>query len=570
MKQILSSLKSKTPWIVIGLVFLWAVVSIGMRRREAAAADAVTIRIAHWQLEAGAREGLAEAAAEYEKLHPHVRIIQEAIPESTYGQWMSTQLMGGTAPDIVQAGMVEANLMTAFFTRYLLPLSSYVTRPNPYNAGTDLEKTPLLLTFKDGMRRSFIDEVQEFMTIPLALVSLRLFYNKSLLKRLTGSDEVPPDYRAFLKVCEEIRAQKQPNGQPYVAIAGSRYHFIRWEDSMMKPLTYGALRDIDFNRDGRFSKEEMFMGFASGRIGFSNPAYRASFRMVEEIAKEFPSGWTGLGRDEAIFNFAQQKAVFTSGGIYEAGGIQEQASGRFELGVVDFPVPARSDPEYGSIIQGPRYEQPDGSMPMAVTRTSRHPDVAVDFLLFLTSRKQNEKFNKRLKWIPIILGAEIDPFLRIFEPNLDGVFPAFDPTIGAESVIRWSQLYSLYQIHQMSYEDMADQFTRFYATTGREDFREFLRNRRRAELQDEQLAVGLREAAKSNAGIGSQADWIKYRNMVVMRQMEGDKALITQGFVFTDPEALERQTFYKYTPKALDNIRKSVGAETTKISEGRQ
>jgi ABC-type glycerol-3-phosphate transport system substrate-binding protein len=75
---------------------------MGMRRREAAAVDTVTIRIAHWQLEAGAREGLAEAAAEYEKLHPHVRIIQEAIPESTYGQWMSTQLMGGTAPDIVR------------------------------------------------------------------------------------------------------------------------------------------------------------------------------------------------------------------------------------------------------------------------------------------------------------------------------------------------------------------------------------------------------------------------------------------------------------------------------------
>ena len=473
MKRILSSLKSKAPWIVIGLVFLWAVISIAMRSRETVAADKIIIRIAHWQLEAGAREGLAEAAAEYEKLHPHVRIIQEAIPESTYGQWMSTQLMGETAPDIVQAGMVDAPLMTAFFTRYLLPLSSYVTRPNPYNAGTDLERTPLLLTFKDGMRRSFIDETQEFMTIPLALVSLRLFYNKSLLKRLTGSDEVPTDYRAFLKVCEKIRAQKQPNGQPYVAIAGSRYHFIRWEDSMVKPLTYGALREIDFNRDGRFSKEEMFMGFASGKIGFSNPAYRASFKMVEEIAREFPSGWSGLGRDEALFNFAQQKAVFTSGGIYEAGGIQEQAGGKFELGVVDFPVPDRSDPEYGSIIQGPRYEFPDGSMPMAVTRTSPHPDVAVDFLLFLTSRKQNEKFNKRLKWIPIIIGAEIDPFLRIFEPNLDGVFPAFDPTIGAESFVRWSQLYSLFQIHQMSYEDMTDQFTRFYATTGREDFREF-------------------------------------------------------------------------------------------------
>jgi ABC-type glycerol-3-phosphate transport system substrate-binding protein len=570
MKQILSSLKSNGPWVLIGVVFLWSAISIGMRRHEKVASDAISIRIAHWQLEVGAREGLAEAAAEYEQLHPNVRITQEAIPESTYGQWMSTQLMGGTAPDIVQAGMVEGPLMTAFFIRYFLPLSSYVSRPNPYNAGTDLEGTPLILTFKDGMRRSFIDEAQEFMTIPLALVSLRLFYNKSLLKRLTGSDEVPRDYRAFLKMCQKIRAQKQPNGQPYVAIAGSRYHYVRWEDSMVKPLTYGALREIDFNRDGRFSKEEMFMGFMSGKVDFSNPAYRASFKMVEEITQEFPHGWSGLGRDEALFNFAQEKAVFTAAGIYEAGGILEQAEGKFEVGVADFPVPSRADPAYGSLIQGPRYEQPDGSMPMAVTRSSRHPEVAVDFLLFLTSRQQNEKFNRRLKWIPIIIGAEMDPFLRIFEPNLEGVLPAFDPAIGGESLIKWSQLYSLYQIHQISYEDIAHQFKRFLTTTGREDFREYLRNRRRSQLQDEQLAVGLRQTAEAETGIKSKVNWIKYRNIVFTRQMEGDKTLITQGFVFTDPEALERQTFYKYTPAALDNVGKSVRAQTARISEVRE
>jgi raffinose/stachyose/melibiose transport system substrate-binding protein len=560
MRELLGSLKTKAPWIVIGLVFLWSVISIATRQRAAGSSDVVSVRIAHWQLEAGAREGLAEAAAEYEKLHPNVRIIQEAIPESTYGQWMSTQLMGGTAPDIVQAGMVDAPLMTAFFIRYLLPLSSYVTQPNPYNAGTDLEGVPLFLTFKDGMRRSFIDETQEFMTIPLALVSLRLFYNKSLLKKLTGVDEVPKDFRTFLKVCEKIRSQKQPNGQPYVAIAGSRYHFIRWEDSMAKPLTYDALREIDFNRDGRFSKDEMFMGFITGKVNFTNPAYRASFKMVEDITKELPSGWSGLGRDEALFNFAQQKAVFTSGGIYEAGGIQEQARGKFELGVADFPVPNSSDPDYGAIIQGPRYELPDGNMPMAVTRTSRHPDVAVDFLLFLTSRHQNEKFNKRLKWIPIVVGAEVDPFLKVFEPNLDGVLPAFDVTTGAESFIKWSQLYSLFQIHQLSYDDMAAQFTRFWDTIGREDFREYLRNRRRAQLQDEQLAVGLRQKALSETAPQSQVDWMKYRNIVFTRQMEGDKTLIIQGLVFTHPEALKKQTFYRYTNKALDNIRKSVDA----------
>ena len=79
---------------------------------------------------------------------------------------------------------------------------------------------------------------------------------------------------------------------------------------------------------------------------------------------------------------------------------------------------------------------------------------------------------------------------------------------------------------------------------------------------------GCAKRRSPKSGVASQVDWIKYRNIVFMRQMEGDKTLITQGFVFTDPEALKRQTFYKYTPKALENIRKSVGAEPSKASEG--
>ncbi len=570
MRRTLSTWKSRLPWLVIIAVFCWAAVTIAMRGSRGAPRDVVTIRLAHWQLEAGVRDGLAEAAAEYEKLQPNVRVLLEAIPEATYGQWMSTQLMGGTAPDIVQAGMVEGHLMTAFFTRYFVPLSRYVTRPNPYNAGTDLEKVPLIRTFKDGMRRSFIDETQEFMTIPLALTGVRLFYNKPLLRKLTGLEEAPTDYRAFLEVCRKIRGQKQPNGQPYVAIAGSRFHYMRWDESLIKPLTYLAAREIDFNRDGRFSKEEMLLGFASGKISFSHPAYEASFKMVREITREFPSGWSGLTRDEALFNFAQEKAVFLATGIYEAEGIREQAAGKFDLGLMDFPLPAKSDPEFGTVVQGPRYENPEGSMPMAVTRTSKHPDVAVDFLLFLVSREENEKFNKRLKWIPIVVGARIDPYIKAFEPTLEGVFPAFDPTIGGESFIKWSQLFSLYQIDQISYEDMAAEFGRFFTTQGLEDFREFLRNRRRSQIQDEQLAVGLRSSAQLKAGKEAEADWLKYRNVVVSRQLAADQTLLSEGLIFADPEALRRQSFYQYTAKALDNIRKSVGAENARVLEGHE
>ncbi|MBE2178937.1 MAG: carbohydrate ABC transporter substrate-binding protein [Chthoniobacterales bacterium] len=560
MKAVFSALSSRLPWIVIGLLFLWAAAAVARRHGQKEADGGIVIRLAHWQLEAGVREGFAEAAAAYAKLHPHVRIVQEAIPESTYGQWLSTQLMGGTAPDIIEAGMVEPPLMTAFYNRYLLPISPYITQPNPYNAGTPLANVPLHRTFKDGLIRSFVPEVQEFMVLPLAMSSLRLYYNRSLLHQLTGLEEPPTEFRAFMKMVDTIQSQNTPHGEPYRAFTGSKFHFVRMEDAMAKPLTYGALRKIDFNRDGRFSIDEMFLGFATEKIGFDDPAYRAFFRMVGELTRVLPPGWAGLARDEALFQFAQQRAVFTAAGIYEAAGIQDQARGKFELGVMDFPVPLPTDPEFGAVLEGPRYEKPDGNMPMAITRTSKHPEIAADFLLFLTSLRQNEIFNARLKWIPIITGARGDPSVRVFEPNLRGVFPAFDPNIFGNTFIKWNQLYTLHQIGQLSYEDLAHQFTAYYTTQGREDFREFLRNRRRAQLQDEQLLVGLRQSARAQTGTAS--DWIKYRTIVATRQADGDKTLLQQNRVFTEPEALARETFYQYSPAALENIARQAAPST--------
>ena len=40
---------------------------------------------------------------------------------------------------------------------------------------------------------------------------------------------------------------------------------------------------------------------------------------------------------------------------------------------------------------------------------------------------------------------------------------------------------------------------------------------------------GCAKRPSPRVGIGSQVDWIKYRNIVFMRQMEGDKTLITPG-----------------------------------------
>ena len=497
------------------------------------------------------RDGINEAAAEYEKMHPNVHIVQDAIPESTYGQWMTTQLIGNTAPDILEAGMVDGSMMNALYTRYLLPVTKLIGQPNPYNVGTSLQGVPLNRTAKDGMNSSFVPTIQEYMTIPLNMITQRVYYNKDLLKKLTGLDAAPTDLRGFLKVCDEIQSEKQPNGQPYVAIAGSRYHYNMWEAGMVLPLSYDALPLIDFNHDGQFGSDEMFMGFLTHKVSFDTPAYKARLQMVRDLTSHFPPGWSGLGRNEGLFNFAQQKAVFVAIGIYEAAGIQEMAQGKFQLGLMDFPLPTKDDPVYGSSFEGRRYEQVSGSTPMAVARSSKHPEVAMDFLLYLVSQKENERFNRHLKWIPVTIGAKTDPSLAVFEPNLFGVFSAFDPAIGPNSSVKWNQLYTLFQLGQISREDMGRQFTDFYLNQGKDDFQELIRGQRRSALGNEQVVIELRQKAIAS---NSPDDWGKEAS-VVMQQIGIDTTVLNWNKVFDDLPYLQKQTFYRYTPAALANIR---------------
>ena len=103
MRNIFTFIREKFALIVVIAVFVWASAMIAMYRNRQAPAGATMLRIGHWQLEASVRDALNEMARRYRELHPDVYIIQDAIPESVYGQWVSTQLMGGTAPDMVQA-----------------------------------------------------------------------------------------------------------------------------------------------------------------------------------------------------------------------------------------------------------------------------------------------------------------------------------------------------------------------------------------------------------------------------------------------------------------------------------
>lgn len=313
--RILDFLRNNIAIATLAWAYIASCVAIYNTRLEEAPPGYLTLTLAHWQLEPGVHQGVDELAREYEKLHPNVRIVQTAIPEGVYGQWITTQMIGGTAPDIVQCGLgLPPAIWRTYYARYFVPMSPIVGQPNPYNRGTELEGVPLRMTYKDGMRGSYIEDLMEFMTIPMAQHAIRVFYNRDLLQKLTGSDAPPANYAEFVRICEAIAAQKDSRGFPYVPIAGSEYHFNLWENAVPNPLTYGVLFRSDLNRDGKTNKDELFTSFKMGLVDFHFPPIEAKFKVVRTLSDFFQTGFIGLTRDDGVLLFAQQRSVDAPGG----------------------------------------------------------------------------------------------------------------------------------------------------------------------------------------------------------------------------------------------------------------
>jgi ABC-type glycerol-3-phosphate transport system substrate-binding protein len=547
--------------LLIGGAFLWSCYSIISTRVEESPPGTVTIRIAHWQFETGVREAIRQQAAEYQKLHPNVRIAQETIPEPVYPTWMTTNLLGQTAPDIVEVpfGKMPDEIILSFHNRYFLPLTPYVGRPNPYNKGDkDLENLPLRATFKDGMRMSYVKEMQEYMVMPLSLFGTRIFYNRDLLKKLTGLSEPPKEYRAFLATCEKIAAQSDASGQRYAPIANSKEHIWAWDGMMFNPLTYPLLRRIDFNRDAKVGLDEFFVGVKSGRIDFHHPALVARYQMMREVYNQSQPGYTGVALQDAVFLFAQQRAVFLSTGTWDARSLQSQAGKNFEIGICDFPRPTPDDQVYGKLLEGPVYEEPERGFPFAITRTSPHAEQALDFLLFLAAKKQNQELNQTMGWIPVIKGTQMDDFLKPFEPCLEGVYSALEPKLGSEVTNKYQQVYSLYQSNQISYEQFVEQFETFYKSRGLEDYKESRRDWRRALQDDEQRLASLRAAAMFGAPAEAPARWTRYRAVTQSRQVLPE-VIHSQQFQLIEkgPEAGAVGP-YEYSAEVMKKIRERV------------
>ncbi|MEO6874641.1 MAG: extracellular solute-binding protein [Opitutaceae bacterium] len=381
------------------------------------------ISFAHWQIEPGVREAFNAIAADYMKLHPDVRVEQRDIPGRAWKQWLRTGLIGGTAPDLVELAAYENP--DDMLARYFTPITSYLEQPNPYNASEpDLRH----LSWRQSYTAELIpDELQSYFSLnlleyygaPLAMVSVRVFYNRQLFKDATGSDRPPRDFDEFVATCKALAKHAALTHQPVTPLAGSWFNVTKLTDGLFSTASQRVALQMDISHNLEMSTHEAMVNYVRGRWSLATPAIRAGLQTVEAFGRFLPPGWSQLNREDAMLQFLQGRAAMLVSGTWDAGGILEQA--KFPVGAFKMPAFRPGDPKYGRDMLGPVSEAGTfAGVPFGLTRASRHPARALDFLQFLTSRRSNEKFSRISTWLPVIKGVPVPKGSESFEPVGDG------------------------------------------------------------------------------------------------------------------------------------------------------
>lgn len=376
------------------------------------------IRISHWQLERGYREAMQKIIDEYEALHPGVEIEQMGVAERVYSQWINTHLISGTAPDICEMG--HSNMLTKdeYTVKYFLPLSTYITRPNPYNDGTDLEGVPWKETLLDGMRGGFREGLQEYYGVPTTLISMRLFYNKRLLKAATGSDQPPKSFGEWMQQCEQIKAYAREKNDRRILPIVSCYGTNDMQGALTVAYTSVMEKDLDLDLNGIISEMETYIGYRRGLVSMDDSRVVAIFQTVRKIGEQMQQGFSSMDRQQAQYKFVNELAGFLFTGSWDAKGTYSQAEKQgFEVGVFELPLPAPGE-EFGDLVRGRRNEaSASGACSYGIYKGSKNIEQALDFLMFITSRMGNEKFNHAAQWPPLARGSKPLEMMVPFQPN---------------------------------------------------------------------------------------------------------------------------------------------------------
>ena len=454
--------------IVYAISILWVII-ITFTERNSTSGGRKNIHLVHCIADKRVVDAFELLGRDYEAQHPDVSVKISAIPKAAYKQWITTQCVGQTVPDIVQAESVWDQMWQSLATRYMIPLSPFVNRSNPYNTRTLLENTAWRNTFLDGMQGGYWRHLTEFYSVPLTTETVRVFYNKDMFKLATGSSSPPDNFSEWMAICKRVSQYAQTQNKILFPIANSKDTINEMLEFYYYSLTDGMIDPYDSSYWGSYRNETTLYSLYTNTFTFNQPRVEAPFKLCRHIASYSQPGFISNDVSQARFLFTQEKAAMTVGKVMDAKVFADTVN--FELGIFDFPLPDKSNPEYGRYVVARNSESESPSVHFCISRNTKDIDLTVDFLMFCTSVKQNETFNAGVHWYPCTRYAKALDYLSVFKPHTEGAgFRSMLLHSPPQTTLWFVQNFPLYLAGELSFSNLVDGLEEKWLTAGSGDF----------------------------------------------------------------------------------------------------
>jgi raffinose/stachyose/melibiose transport system substrate-binding protein len=360
---------------------------------------------------------------DYNKMNKKAKVtlslIDVAGDDTAHRTWVTTQLIGGNAPDIVRSRYLWTQ--QDYNKDLLVSFNQYLDKPTPYN---DNKK------WRDTFSKSILDYMTVPTTdviagIPTLSLAVRIYYNKKIFEA-AGIKDIPQTWDDFLAMQQKILDKgktpiaigfnKQGGGRPNWMI---RYLSDQTAESLVPSL------DLDKNKS--ISSNEIVAGVDKGIIDFTKSPWAQDFEIMKSWTKYWPKGFGGMTDVEATDMFLRGDAAMT----LALPSFMKEVEGVIDYGVMRVPYLSKknhpsAEEKFYEVAAG----NPDGVYALPKALTPVKAEAAVDFLQYMTSPGVQQKISQSLFVVPVLKDASfpdnIKNFLIVNEPFKMNLFgPAF-------------------------------------------------------------------------------------------------------------------------------------------------
>lgn len=384
--------------------------------RAAETGGKVRVDLTIWSREY--EEAFKKVGADYERLHPEVDVVVDIVPPLFYLAWQQTQLIGGTAPAIMQSAW--GNLWGK--NGLIICWDDYLGRDNSYT-GTrweDLFYTENIDYLRDEAGRAFM--------LPYDLVFTGIYYNKTMLESL-GIEGIPRTWSEWIRDMDTIREAgiipltwPPAEGAQLQWIARMlfdclcRDKFAAINQRRARPEEpYPPLTDPTYGYGELLDGEEVAIAFTAGILDpLKNPEFAEMARQFKRLVPYLQKGFNGADVREMKTLFLRQRAATMLDGTWNVVPLEEDISElppeqRFEVALSRMPTLTQEDSPFvdGEFrgVGGP------GGLKFIVTNDMSPERLkwAVDFTQYLTSTDVAEYVFSHIKPIGPPNLRNVDP-----------------------------------------------------------------------------------------------------------------------------------------------------------------